>query len=519
MRTNDIISRFQSNNNKLETVLNKKKFSGDVKNLLLSTLYKITSSYNDYEKIKVNVENKNKYVECLIKIIEMCTSIEIVNANTEEGQRFLKEGITSKVDTYLKTIRLIPTEKAMLYALFKMNDTKMYLDEQYNLIRIALPELLNEGRDINNIEIIRDFNAWSWNTLPSEISNIDCNLIYQNLQILLGFEFLNNWMKLENQKELLEKLKNKLEEEYNKGEIEKLLNLIYRISIIVCVQRNKSEKTRLLEEKAWDDKELERLRDKESLVIELTTIKKKKAEEIKKFDKMINDEALLTKEFEKRNAKLSEYKKIFSVGNLLGTIKKERKKALNEIEECNNLLDANGYVKRKEELEKNVDLLKEAKTSRNKEKYKIEIQKIFINLLEERVDEIKTLEQKKELIELFWILRYYNFIVFDEENFIKDIEELSEERERIETKVIEKLYELKLLNPITKELETDIKIIKPMLASRIMNLENVSIQAINDGDIIEINIYDGKIPEYAFEIKNTKNIQVKGKKKVKLFIK
>ena len=127
MRTNDIISRFQSNNNKLETVLTKKKFSGDVKNLLLSTLYKITSSYNDYENIKVNVENKNKYVEDLIKIIEMCTSIEIVNANTEEGKSFLKQGITSKVDTYLKTIRLIPSEKAMLYALFKMNDTKMYL--------------------------------------------------------------------------------------------------------------------------------------------------------------------------------------------------------------------------------------------------------------------------------------------------------------------------------------------------------------------------------------------------------
>lgn len=519
MRTNDILSKFQSNNNKLETVLTKKRFSGDVKNLLLSTLYKITSSYNDYANIKVNVEDKNKYVEDLIKIIEMCTTIDIVNANTEEGKSFLKEGITSKVDTYLKTIRLIPTEKAMLYALFKMNDTKMYLDEQYNLIRIALPELLNEGRDINNVEIIRDFNAWSWNTLPSEISNIDCNLIYQNLQILLGFEFLNNWMKLENQKQLLDKLKNKLEEEYNKDEVEKLLNLIYRISIIVCVQRNKNEKARLLEEKEWDEKELARLSDKESLVIELTTIKKKKAKEIKKLDKMINSEELLTKEFEKRNKKLSEYKKIFSVSNLLGTIKKERKKALNEIEECNKLLDAKHYIMRREELKRNVDLLKDIKTSRNKEKYKIEIQKIFIRLLEERLDKIETVDKRKELIELFWILRYYNFIVYDEDNFIKDIEILSEEIGRLETKVIEKLYEFKILNPITKDLETDIEIIKPILASRIMNLENVSIQVISEWDVLEVNIYDGKIPEYTFNVKNINNIQAKGKKKIKLFIK
>ena len=81
MKTNDILLKFQSNNTKLETVLSKKKFSGDVKNLLLSTLYKITSSYNDYANIKVNVQNKNKYVENLIKIINKCTSIEIIKPN------------------------------------------------------------------------------------------------------------------------------------------------------------------------------------------------------------------------------------------------------------------------------------------------------------------------------------------------------------------------------------------------------------------------------------------------------
>lgn len=90
MRTNDILSKFQSNNNKLESVLIKKKFSGDVKNLLLSMLYKITSSYNDYANIKVNVENKNKYVENIIKIINRCEEIELIKPNTEEGKEFLK---------------------------------------------------------------------------------------------------------------------------------------------------------------------------------------------------------------------------------------------------------------------------------------------------------------------------------------------------------------------------------------------------------------------------------------------
>jgi len=95
----------------------------------------------------------------------------------------------------------------MLYAIFKINDTTMYLDEKYSLIRVALPEMLNEGHDINNTEIIREFTSWSWNTVPSEISNIDCNLVYQNLLILLGFKFLEDWMKLGNQKNKIQSAK------------------------------------------------------------------------------------------------------------------------------------------------------------------------------------------------------------------------------------------------------------------------------------------------------------------------
>ena len=93
MKTNDILLKFQSNNNKLETVLNTKKFSGDVKNLLLNMLYNITSSYNEYARIKVNVENKNKFVENIISIIDMCEEIELVRATSEEGTDFLKRGI------------------------------------------------------------------------------------------------------------------------------------------------------------------------------------------------------------------------------------------------------------------------------------------------------------------------------------------------------------------------------------------------------------------------------------------
>lgn len=519
MKKGDLWSIFQSNNSKLEAVLNKKKLSGNVKNLLLNMLYNITSSYNDYANIKVNVEDKNKFVENIINIIKSCDKIETISPSSEEGLIFTKQGITCKVDTYLKNIKVFPTEKAMLYALFKVNDTQMYLDEKYHLLRISMQEMLNEGRDINNIEIIRDFNSWSWNTLQSEISNIDCNLIYQNLQILLGFEVLDNWMKSEKQKDLLEKLEEELKKRYDENEVKTLVEYICRLSILVCIQRNKVEGQRLLEEREWDKKELTRLKNKGALVEELTKTKKLKAREIKRIDKILNNDEMLIKEFEKRNKKLSEYKKIFSVENLEGTLKKERKKALNEIEECNKLLDAKIYVGRVKELERNLDLLKDLKIPKNKQKYKIDIQKIFIKCLEQRIDSINTPEQKREAINLFKIIRYYNFIVYDEERFVKDVEELKEEIQEIQGKILLKLYDLKAINHITKDLETDIGIINPIFDTRIMNLENVYIYSQNQNNVIEVSIYDGNTLELEFTIDNLNNIEIKTKKKIKLFAK
>lgn len=519
MKTNDIFSKFQNSNNKLEAALYRRKMSGDVKNLLLSMLYNITSSYNSYANVKVNVESKNKYIDNIIKIVDTCDSIEIVKPSSEEGQKFIEQGISSKVDTYFKKIKVFPSDKAMLYALYKMNDTQMYLDEKYNLLRIALPEMLNEGRDINNIEIIRDFNSWSWNTVPSEISNIDCNLIYQNLLILLGYNELEKFMNYEKQNNVLEKLEQELKNKYYEEDVDELLELIYKTSIQICIKRNKTEKQRLFEEKEWSEKELEKLKDRTKLIEELTKTKKEKAREIKRIDEILNNKILLAEEFEERNKHLSEYKKIFSIENLAGTLKKERKKALNEIGKANEILDAKIYVKKTQELEENLKILKEIKTTRNLEKHKIKIQKIFMRCLEKKINELEILEQKKQGIALLRILRYYNFIVFDENRLIKDVDELKEDLDRINGKILAKLLETKIMNPITKDLETDIGIMKPIFDTRILNLSNitVSIKKLPEQNRLEIDIYDGSTLELEFTIENLNKVEIKNKKKVKIF--
>ena len=65
MDTEKIFSKLNSKdyNNQLEKILEKKDFSEDVKNLLLSCVYKIDAGYKDYETVKVAVQNKKTYIE------------------------------------------------------------------------------------------------------------------------------------------------------------------------------------------------------------------------------------------------------------------------------------------------------------------------------------------------------------------------------------------------------------------------------------------------------------------------
>ena len=59
----EIFSKFKDYNKELEKILEKKDFSKDTKNLLLSMFYKLDISYNDYSKVKRNTKTKAEYLE------------------------------------------------------------------------------------------------------------------------------------------------------------------------------------------------------------------------------------------------------------------------------------------------------------------------------------------------------------------------------------------------------------------------------------------------------------------------
>ena len=525
MEKKTIFSKINSRdyNNQLELILENKDFSENVKNLLLSMLYKIEEGYKDYTTVKRIVENKKIYIEEVLQIIKnKCNKIKIVGENSEESTEMKESNTKYLIDKIEGKIYLMyPNERLLLYTIYKMNDQQVYIEEKYNLIRNALSEILNVGKNMNDVEVIRDFNGWNWNTESKEIVDITTNLIFQNLVYLLGYNFLKEWIREEKVVDHVALLNEELIKLYGKKISTDILYNIYKLSIIICTRKNSREKERLLNEKEIIETQLEKLKDKKSLLNEASNTKKEYLKEIKKIDTILIDRELLQEEFIKRNEKRKEYKKIFNITHLTEILNKERKKFLTKIEESNRLLEPNYYVKIKQELEIELKFLEEIELEANEQEkriqlYLINLQSAFIKCLKTKIE---SANEKEELINYIYILRYYNYIFFSKKLQIKDVKELQEEKSKIEELLIEKACELKVLNRIASEKKVNFEIIKSAILTRIINIDNINIELNKNDNLLEVNVYDGSTYEKTIVIPtfDDTEILVKYNKTIKIF--
>ena len=79
--------------------------------------------------------------------------------------------------------------------------------------------------------------------------------------------------------------------------------------------------------------------------------------------------------------------------------------------------------------------------------------------------------------------------------------------------LINKLMEFKIVNKLSGDKEFDKSIIKRIFRIRMINLENINIEFVNNNEVI---FYDVETIEKKFEIEN-EGIKLKYNKKIKLF--
>ena len=283
-------------NNELERVLEKKAYAENVKSILLSILYKLETSYRDYKQVKQDVVSKEELIESIINCVKNnCDEIKLIKPNSKESEIIGKR--TFLVEKKKKRIICYNIERKVLYCLAKISKRNKIIKDNYFIVNKTLSDLINVGACINQVEPLRDFNGYSWTTIPREIESIEHNLIYQNLLLLVGNEFMNNWI---NNNEFIidymELFNNRLEKLYGKKEVSELIELLKEISVYLEIKFDKKVEEKMLKQKKLVEKELEQMEDNEAFVEKVTEEKIKIINDIKIINETINNKHLLEEE-------------------------------------------------------------------------------------------------------------------------------------------------------------------------------------------------------------------------------
>ena len=511
-------------NNELETIMEQKDYDENARSMLLSILYKIEASYKDVETVKQDIETKEEYIKKYISIIQnKCDHIKIIRMREQENQ--IGENRTYLVDKTNKKIECYPIERKLLYAIAKISKKDKIIKDEYPIISETISDLINVGNNINMVEPLRDFNGYSWDTISREMESTTHNLIYQNLRILLGENFLLKWI---NNSEFMldyyEKLKNELEDRFGEKEKNNLIKQLEKVSILLEIKYDKEKKEKLINIKKKLDEQLEKMQNKEKFVENITIEKTKITNEIRKIDTIVNNKKELEEEYVKRNESLPLEKKIFSMRVLSEIMIKEREELFNKIDELNNQLNPHYFVKYKKDIEKQYEYLEiidksEEEIEKEIEKVVTKIQIIFLNCIQKEIEKITT---KQDILKLIYQFRYYVLLPYDIDRKIIDIEKLKKEIEETIKKIIKKAQELKIMQKLSKNEEVEYIILKNIFSSRIIKLENIELKLTKEKDIIYLQLFDENLFENKIEIGtkesiNPKELKYRTNKRVKIF--
>lgn len=509
MKNKNVLGLIKKNyNNQLEAILEYKEYTENSKSFLLSMLYKIEVSYSDYKKTKEDVLTKEEYINNLLKIIKKelkVLELEKVKKTTENT--FSIEKQQGKIIAY-------PIDRKVIYAIYKLANQEDVVKGENNILNKTITELINIGSNIDKVEVIRDFNGYSWATHAKEIESIEYNIIYQNLRMLIGSNEISKltdkeFLLLDNYGNMLEIIRSNYGEE-NKEKIQKGLE---DISLLLFVKYKKEECEEIYKQKEILDKELESMKDHTEYMQSLMAKKARIENKIQKINRLLANEESLENEYEKRNKKLPLEKKIFSKRILFKILEEEKREYIIRKEQLSEDIGFNKYVQKKDEvIKKQKVYLILPQEKENEEmleqiikKEIIQIQKILLNCFEKQIENIKN---KEEILSKIKIFRYYLEIYINETEKIRSEDELKQTIVYMQKKIINKALEL---NAIAK---LDLNILTNIFNTKIMNLADVEFKIVkSELEIYDENILDEKkvldIENISKETKNKLNKKIK----------
>ena len=509
-------------NNKLESVLEKKYFDENVKSILLSILYKIETSYKDYKHVKQDVETKEEFIERIINTIKNeCNEIKVVKPFSEESK--IIGNRTFLVEKNKKRIICHNVERKLLYCIAKIGKKEKIISDSYFIINETISNLINTGNNINTVEPLRDFNGYSWTSIPREIESIEHNLIYQNLILLLGNDFLNKWIhNREVLKDYWEIFNNRMSELYGEENAEEFIDNLKKISILLEIKFDNKSKERYNKLKKEIENNLKEIQDNIKYIEKITKEKRVLAKQIRDIDETLNNKELIQKEYLSRNETLPLEEKIFSIRILKKLMIKEREEKIEKLEKLNELLKPKNFVRYKKQLEEKRDILKIIDIEDVQKEInilKLELQKIFLKCFEIKINNCTN---KQELSKIIYEFRYYSMLPYNEKNSINDEKRLKENITYLGTKILQKAHKLKLIQKLSKREDLDYELLKKVFNTRSISLEGIEVKLLKETDGFFVQVFDENSIEEKYKITGIENItnkdfELRYNKKVKIF--
>jgi len=494
-------------NKELEKILEQKEIDEQAKNLLQGILYKVEASYNDYQKVKGKKQTEEQYVEEILENIKKrCNKISVVKLRQkladEEIQKELEENkyfVGDEIVSY-------PIEEKILYAIEKKSRYPKILNNKYGEITIAVSELINTGKSLDRIEVLRDFNGWSWTTIKKEIDNIQANLIYQTLQIILGEEFLNNWSK--DKDGIIDYLELLTEELSSQFGIENTIKeLLIKIAIANTSKNNEQFAQNISQKMQEINKEIEKYDDTQEKIEQITNHKKQLLKELSKIEQILRQDTRLKSEYEKRNEEASIEQKIFNIRVFKKQLEKQKRQLLDEMEQDNYILNPSNYLEEKNKLIEQKELLELANITEQ------QIEKKLIEFISECLKCFKILiknAKEEEIVKLIYQFRYFMLLPFNLEKSVKDIKPLQKLILDTEKKLVQKAIKQKVIADVPFE------IMKHVFETRIIILEELYYKITVKEEKQYVQIFDENISEEKFEITPIEKTKIN--KKIKIFI-
>lgn len=497
-------------NEELEKILAQKKIDEQAKNLLQGILYKVEASYKDYKTVKAKKQTEEKYVrEILANIDKKCNTIKIVKLSEKIANEEIQKELEKNKFYVGEEIVSYPIEEKILYAIEKKSRYPKILNNKYEETTIAISDLINTGKNMDRVEVLRDFNGWSWTTIKKEIENIEANLVYQTLQIILGEEFLDNWCQdKDGIIDYLEQFVEETTQKYGKSIADKQKELLFQIAMVNTVRENKQFAQDIEQKIQKIDKELEKYENTQEKIVVMTNHKKQLLQELNEIEKVISQNTRLKAEYEKRNEEAPIDKKIFNIKVFKRQIENRKQQILEQIEKYNYLLNPINYLEEKRKLLEQKQKLGLTRMSKE------EIEELLLQFVENFLKCFKILIKKtkdeEEILRLIYQFRYFMLLPFNFEKSIKDVEQLAFNITDVEKKLVQKAIEKKVITDVPFE------IMKHVFETRIIVLEDLYYKISKKDEKYYVQIFDENISEEKFEILLTEKTKIN--KKIKIFI-